>query len=634
MGAYAESIKNALDTVRSTGVNVVYSIDSSALGFPMSLINPTGLSDFMEHLGGPGFRQTPSASNPSPSSISISGSVMAARRWFVKPSANPTTTVSSYTTSITAASPFGVLDQAPIDPLITGALIMTSANNKIVSLPDCSGATSTCEALGLLGILAPDLNEALSALCPDNTCVGAGYNPTTFSNVAMLFPHEHRAQLLQHVKNALEGPTLFGSLLTAVRAQSDDIAIITGAPPPVRSFTASFNFGSELPSFVPYRLADSRNKDDLLQEMLGQLEGTFPFLDIDTEAAALTLVPTTQPARRRRDTFSGDNELQLTFGYSAPCTTPTACAVNFNNPGSSGAQGFAALLAVAYQAHEIAFERCFDRTTSRWAWDQMCLANLIAQQYASTDATQSQVIDVAKTYVKCDLAGTANDGSCNEGEAADYESLATLVGEAAYLLIEESRSGNDNDDASGGSTGQSSGSSSNSSNLGIIVGAVVAGVVLITLLAFVIVRRRRKPALNVKQDRSAVAFENPMYDNQQGPTYDNQEGVEGEYGQVQDEDGGMYHEPAFAAQGGIKKNPMYDSSERLADNDGYITAEGAYMNPDGSVLTGKNHAVDGFDNDMTEGGYLDVGGDDFAGDDFAGDEEFDGGFGDENQFDE
>jgi len=108
-------------------------------------------------------------------------------------------------------------------------------------------------------------------------------------------------------------------------------------------------------------------------------------------------------------------------------------------------------------------------------------------------------------------------------------------------------------------------------------GAAGAGILIILIVVVVVVRRKKGRAAAPKSgkgadDRTVVAFENPMYDDPGThgsfqPTYDN-----GQIGGAHESEG-LYDEPAFNAS--TKANPVYQSTEDLADGgggggDGYL----------------------------------------------------------------
>ena len=78
------------------------------------------------------------------------------------------------------------------------------------------------------------------------------------------------------------------------------------------------------------------------------------------------------------------------------------------------------------------------------------------------------------------------------------------------------------------------------------------------IVVLVVVTRRRSGedrAYSNTADRNVVAFENPMYDqNETGPMVGASDG--------------LYDTPAFQADSDGKDNPAYQSNENLADDDG------------------------------------------------------------------
>lgn len=81
-------------------------------------------------------------------------------------------------------------------------------------------------------------------------------------------------------------------------------------------------------------------------------------------------------------------------------------------------------------------------------------------------------------------------------------------------------------------------------------------------------RRRKADSGASKQtdNRTVVAFENPMYDDPAQSTNPNYEAAP-EHGE------GLYDEPAYNAQSSLataKSNPMYESTENMNEEGGYL----------------------------------------------------------------
>ncbi len=110
---------------------------------------------------------------------------------------------------------------------------------------------------------------------------------------------------------------------------------------------------------------------------------------------------------------------------------------------------------------------------------------------------------------------------------------------------------------------------------------------LLIIIVVIVARRRNRPEVR-KDQRSVVAFENPMYGEatkkHEQPTYGSN-----------DQHEGLYDEPAFAGTAiNTKENPMYNSNEDLTKD----TSEF------GQVIRALQQPI--YDNDGEEG-YLGVG---------------------------
>lgn len=134
------------------------------------------------------------------------------------------------------------------------------------------------------------------------------------------------------------------------------------------------------------------------------------------------------------------------------------------------------------------------------------------------------------------------------------------------------------------SGGNAAASSSGGGGLLFAAAGAGAGVLILIIIVVILVTRRNRASPGRKQERSVVAFENPMYDQTSAvkqPTYDSNAGAE-------EDAQGLYDEPAFKTQTD-KENPVYESTENIVEAHQDI---GGYEQ--------------GADNGQDDGGYLDV----------------------------
>jgi hypothetical protein len=152
-------------------------------------------------------------------------------------------------------------------------------------------------------------------------------------------------------------------------------------------------------------------------------------------------------------------------------------------------------LDLAVAARDVATDNCYSLATL--SFDETCLAK---EAVAALDATstQDQYTAYAQQRVQCDNRGQKNDASCY-GQRSDAAAIAARVGSSAFSQQQELS-------AAGSRSGGNSGG-----NTGIIVGAVVGGIIAIAVVAFFVTRRNNGPAAAKQQDRSVVAFNNPLY---------------------------------------------------------------------------------------------------------------------------
>jgi len=124
----------------------------------------------------------------------------------------------------------------------------------------------------------------------------------------------------------------------------------------------------------------------------------------------------------------------------------------------------------------------------------------------------------------------------------------------------------------GGDGGSGSSASSGCGGGGMLAaaaGAAGGGALLVILIIILVMRRRKSrttPKNKASNDRTVVAFENPMYDdpgtNKDQPVYDASAAHDAE---------GLYDEPAFNSQLN-KTNPVYQSTEDISHGAGYLEA--------------------------------------------------------------
>jgi len=175
---------------------------------------------------------------------------------------------------------------------------------------------------------------------------------------------------------------------------------------------------------------------------------------------------------------------------------------------------------------------------------------------AAIQATNASVY----ALLECGTSPTYPNGACYDTSFQAFAAAnATLVAQAACSTPSTN-------------TQASTGSSGGGGGIGLAAGAAGGGAAILIIIIVILVMRRRKrtnpQTYKKSEDRTVVAFENPMYDDPgvsggQTAIYDNK---------AHDSEG-LYDEPAFNNTN--KHNPVYQSNEDLA-----ASGEGYLENPD------------------------------------------------------
>lgn len=174
--------------------------------------------------------------------------------------------------------------------------------------------------------------------------------------------------------------------------------------------------------------------------------------------------------------------------------------------------------------------------------------------------TPTYVTNLVTTTLSCDYRGQKPTGGCYAPSPTATTDISTVLSSLSYPT------------SSAAST-----SNSSSTAIGVGVGVGFGVLVLVVLILIVVVRRRgshRGP--NPKSDdRTVVAFENPMYDDpaqkEVNVMYDS---GASQYAGVEAHDG-LYDEPAYNQTTSVdKSNPLYQSQENIAaqqvEESGYL----------------------------------------------------------------
>lgn len=286
-------------------------------------------------------------------------------------------------------------------------------------------------------------------------------------------------------------------------------------------------------------------------------------------------------ARRRRTAQTLPSAITATFTYNISCL-----------PGDTVCQSNAATTST-YSTILNQFNGAFNAFTypaplcqilagqNAGTFNSTCLNEAANTYCAASSATYTEAVSRSLTQsfiynlTVCNTQPAYPDGTCvDTSYAATALTSSTSISQSCTC-------------SSGGSSTPPAASSGGGGGGGMaFAGAGAGGAILLIVIIVLVVRRRRQNKAGAPSkgkradDRTVVAFENPMYDdpgNGPQPTYDNSAL------RAHDSEG-LYDEPAFNSIN--KTNPVYQSTEDL--NEGGDGGAGGYLD----VAPGENKAED------------------------------------------
>jgi len=307
---------------------------------------------------------------------------------------------------------------------------------------------------------------------------------------------------------------------------------------------------SDLPFYI-----DNRNRGPLGESIAQNLKGYGNIESVNASSVRYAL------------SIGNDGNvtgISVSFTYFMICLPQTTCALS-----TSEQTSVKAMMNHVIESYDLRYASCF---TVESGFDFPCLQNKVTQKYKDAiagGATPDEAKAIAIAYFKelygCGVKGADAEGKCIDPTASDAADIAAkdAADTAETIAAQDSTSGSD-----GG--------------FPIIIIAAAGGGVLLCVVIIIIVaarRRRSKPRKAAStRDPTVVAFENPMYeDNNLGgkskpdALYDN--GVSGGGNGSE----GLYDEPANNPAGlrsVAKQNPVYASSEHLYNDEDEHNATG------------------------------------------------------------
>jgi len=292
------------------------------------------------------------------------------------------------------------------------------------------------------------------------------------------------------------------------------------------------------------------------------------------------------PSSRRRAVTLAPTAIQVTFTYNISCLpADTVCQSTL----LTSAALYTSLLSAldnGFGVYALAPLQC--QLSGYTQWSSTCLRNVavsacVASFAVSGNNAASQQVGAQAVYniTSCGFQPTFPNGTCLD----PYNVIqSSALADAQTIVIGMDCASANNTlpptttpatttavpTTTTGLAAASGGGGGGGGGLGMAAGAAGGGVALIVIIIAVVLYRRKQrtaPQSKTADDRTVVAFENPMYDDPKTsnaqPTYDS--------AVHQDAGEGLYDEPAFNSNLN-KANPVYQSTEDLSGG-GYLDTE-------------------------------------------------------------
>jgi hypothetical protein len=498
--------------------------------------------------------------------LEVAGHVVAPASLFTSPGSPLATNGGTITVDIDASS------GAELSAFLAALkrVIAEEVHNKLVnSLADrLADACSTAACQALLDPLTKLANTyempkaLLDSICPDNTC-GTAEEIMTMLNNADMHPLSKQgtalaADALVAIKEAIAAG-LAGADLSALPSEVLDVLDVAGNLNdagnnnlPVADWYNSprdFVVGAQRPENDLRMLTNTMNIQPLKDALTAGMAGLGMMVRAKDMDVALAL----EEDRRRA---TGDpSHLEVDFTYEAYCLVDSTADCMFSESDAFYTVVRNELNRIV-NLFGIVTHECFDLSTG---WSESCLVTYGNKWLKDNNSNKERLTAHLNELLECTYLGRGQDGECYE-ESDEADTLVANTVSATTLPASEE--------------------SSSASMLPIIAGAAAGVVVLAVIIIVVMVRRRKQGGSGKKaDDRTVVAFENPMYDDP------SQQAAQPDYESAGDHvhEEGLYDEPAFSNLD--KSNPVYQSTEGIdAGGDAGYLEDGA----------------------AEEGGYLDV----------------------------
>jgi len=331
---------------------------------------------------------------------------------------------------------------------------------------------------------------------------------------------------------------------------------LSANPPYPQTVSFSFNAGYNLPPNILQMDVNYNNQVNLQNQISTSMTGLSGVQRVLSVSVSLD---TTTPEDRRRGTAASPTSILVAVQYIAYC--PNNNAASCSSPSSSLQTMIEEVVETTLNGYTIVTDPC-ENITAYPSWNLTCYIKELQSDINNDRSvyTPTYVTNLVTTTLSCDYRGQKPTGGCYAPSPTATTDISTVLSSLSYPT------------SSAAST-----SNSSSTAIGVGVGVGFGVLVLVVLILIVVVRRRgshRGP--NPKSDdRTVVAFENPMYDDpaqkEVNVMYDS---GASQYAGVEAHDG-LYDEPAYNQTTSVdKSNPLYQSQENIAaqqvEESGYL----------------------------------------------------------------
>jgi len=455
----------------------------------------------------------------------------------------------------------------PTDPQLANYTLQLSA------IPNASTATNIADSNDCFSQCVFNCSDCLAAL--NESLVAAGYS---VSNAASI------AQSLISAKSYAQSNNItwedVSSQIAAVANITQQLSSVSQAgqaltPVAVSQNSPTFYFGRSR-SLADQLAAVSTANSAALVESFKSLLAKFPQLSSISNFALGWVA--TLPSSRRRGLPQSPSAITVSFSYSIMCSPSDTVCLSLMSPGGALYLAVSAGLDATFSATSLSlFPPCYVApstiTPAQFSW--ACLTNLATSFCASLSTPLSSATSATYAYLyevtRCGFLPRYPNGNCLDNSynqtafvmAANISASACVATTAAptpaTVAVTTTTTTTIANVAAASSSGGGGG------GLGLAAAGAGGGGAVIIIIIIVVVMRRRKNASGSKRnsktdDRTVVAFENPMYDD---PTNAPSQQMYGS-GSMGGDHEGLYDEPAF--NGAKKSNPLYRSNENLDDD--------------------------------------------------------------------